>query len=199
VATAAPTIAQDWRNLRGERGLSTFDQRHLVNVTVQYTTGMGKAGGTLLTGWKGRLYKEWTVMTQINAGTGLPQTPLDSSVVVGGYSAFVRPDVTGAPLYVAPAGLFLNPAAYASPLAGQWGNARRGGITGPGQFSLDAAMLRTFRLETKVNLDLQIAATNALNHASYTGWNTNITSTQFGLPASVNTMRSIQMSLRLRF
>jgi hypothetical protein len=194
-----PTIAQDWRNLRGERGLSTFDQRHLLNVTVQYTTGMGVGGGTLLNGWKGRIYKEWTLQTQINMGSGLPQTPIDSSVVVGGYSAFVRPDITGAPLNQAPAGRFINPLAFAAPPAGQWGNSRRGGITGPDQFSLNAAMVRTFRIETKVNLDVQIATTNALNHVTYTGWITNINSTQFGLPEAANPMRSIQTSLRLRF
>jgi trimeric autotransporter adhesin len=196
---ATATIAQDWRNLQGERGLSTFDQRHLLNVLVQYTTGMGSAGGTLMTGWKGRLYKEWTVQTQITAGTGMPQTPIDSSVVVSGYSAFVRPNVTGAPLYAPPAGLFLNPAAYATPTPGQWGNARRDGITGPNQFSLNAAMVRTFRLDAKVNLDIQIAATNTLNHVSYTSWIPNINSTQFGLPAAANAMRSVQTSLRLRF
>ncbi len=199
VTQAAATIAQDWRDLPGERGLSTFDQRHLVNVVVQYTTGMGMAGGTLLRGWRGRLYKEWTVQTQISAGSGLPQTPLVSSVVVAGYSAFVRPNVTGAPLYAAPTGLFLNPAAYAAPAAGQWGNARRDGITGPSQFSLNAAMVRTFRLDAKVNLDLQIAASNALNHVSYKGWVPNINSTQFGSPSAANAMRSVQTSLRLRF
>jgi trimeric autotransporter adhesin len=198
-SSSPPTIAQDWRNLRGERGLSTFDQRHLVNILVQYTTGMGKGGGTLLSGWRGRLYKEWTVQTQITVGTGLPQTPIDSSVTVAGYSAFVRPNVTGAPLYAPPPGLFLNPAAYAPPTPGQWGNARRDGITGPGQFSLNAAMVRTFRLDAKVNLDAQVAASNAFNHVAYTSWISNINSTQFGLPQSANAMRSIQTSLRLRF
>src|SRR5262249_18988350 len=49
-ATSQPplAIAQNWLNLGAERGLSTFDQRHLLNVQVQYTTGMGLAGGTLL-------------------------------------------------------------------------------------------------------------------------------------------------------
>lgn len=199
VTQATATIAQDWRNLAAERGLSTFDQRHLVNMLVQYTTGMGMSGGTFLSGWKGRLYKEWTVLTQISAGSGLPQTPIDSSVAVSGYSAFVRPDVTGAPLYTAPKGLFLNPAAFAPPTSGQWGSARRDGITGPRQFTLNTAMVRTFRLDAKVNLDLQVAATNTFNHVSYTSWVPNINSTQFGLPAAANQMRSVQTSLRLRF
>jgi hypothetical protein len=193
------TIAQNWRNLSGERGLSTFDQRQLANITVQYTTGMGTAGGTLLEGWHGRLYKEWTVQSVITAGTGLPQTPLESAVVVSGYSAFVRPDVTNAPLYSATAGRFLNPAAYTTPEPGQWGDARRDSITGPGQFTLNASMLRTFRLHDKLNLDLQIAGTNALNHVTYSSWIPNVNSTQFGLPTAANAMRSLQTSLRLRF
>ncbi len=75
---ARRTIAQDWRNLSGERGLSTFDQRNLASMLLQYTTGMGMAGGTLMSGWKGRVYKEWTIQTQINVGSGLPETPINS-------------------------------------------------------------------------------------------------------------------------
>jgi hypothetical protein len=196
---ATATTAQDWRNLRGERGLSTFDQRHLLKAQIQYTTGMGMGGGTLMSGWRGRFYKEWTVLTQITAGSGLPQTPIVPSAVVAGYPGTVRPDITGASLYDAPAGLFLNPAAFAAPQPGQWGNARRDSIIGPRQFSLDASMTRTFRLKADVNLDLQIAATNALNHVTYTSWISNINTTQFGLPAAADSMRSVQTALRLRF
>jgi trimeric autotransporter adhesin len=192
-------LVQDWLNLSGQRGLSTFDQRHLLNVTVQYTTGMGMGGGTLMSGWKGRVYKEWTFLTQISAGSGLPQTPFASAVAVSGSSGFVRPNVTGLPLYAAPPGRFLNPAAYITPPAGQWGNARRDAITGPNQFSLDAYMARTFRLDSRFNLDVKIVATNALNHVTYTGWIPNINSTQFGLPEAANTMRTLQTTFRLRF
>ncbi|MDR5728378.1 MAG: TonB-dependent receptor, partial [Terriglobia bacterium] len=41
-----PTIAQNWLDLNAERGPSTFDQRHLLSVLAQYTTGMGLGGGT---------------------------------------------------------------------------------------------------------------------------------------------------------
>ncbi|HUV71329.1 MAG TPA: TonB-dependent receptor [Terracidiphilus sp.] len=75
-AGGGPTIAQDWLNLRGERALSTFDQRQLLNVQLQYTTGMGMGGRTLMSGWSGRLLKEWTVTSQITSGTGLPETPI---------------------------------------------------------------------------------------------------------------------------
>ena len=197
--SAAATIAQDWRNLNAERGLSTFDQRNVASIFLQYTTGMGMAGGSLMSGWKGRVYKEWTIQTQINVGSGLPETPVNSGELVGGYTASVRPDVTGAPLYAAPAGRFVNPAAFAPAATGQWGNARRDAIIGPNQFSLNATMLRTFRMTPKLNLDVTIVGTNALNHVTFTNLYTGITSTQFGLPSAANPMRVLQATFRLRY
>ena len=70
-----------------------------------------------------------------------------------------------------------------------------------GVFTLNAALGRTFRLDSRYSLDLRVDATNPLNHVTYTGWNTawTSTSTQFGLPQAANAMRSLQTNLRLRF
>jgi hypothetical protein len=192
--------AQNWLNLRAERGLSSFDQRHLLSLLAQYTTGMGLHGGTLAGGWRGRLLKEWTLATQISAGTGIPQTPIYPVIVQRtGVTGTVRPDYTGAPLYSAPAGYFLNSAAYTAPAPGQWGNAGRSSITGPAQVTLNISLGRTFRLTDKFNLDVRADAANALNNVTYTAWNTTVTSPQFGLPALANTMRTIQFTMRVRF
>ena len=194
------TIAQNWLNLRAERGLSTFDQRHLLSLQMQYTTGMGIGGKTLMSGWKGTLFKEWTWLTAITVGSGLPETPIYLSVVPGtGVTGSIRPDYTGAAVYAAPRGLFLNPEAYVAPPAGEWGNAGRDSIIGPGQFTLNTSLGRTFRLNGRFNLDLRVDSTNLLNHATFTSWYTNITSTQFGLPTAANAMRSMQTTLRVRF
>ncbi|HTV54533.1 MAG TPA: carboxypeptidase-like regulatory domain-containing protein [Terriglobia bacterium] len=197
---SASTIAQNWRDLEAERSLSAFDQRNLLNAQLQYTTGMGVRGGTLMSGWRGTLFKEWTFLMQISAGSGLPETPVYLAPVPGtGVTGSIRPEYTGAPLYSPPAGLDLNPAAYAAPLAGQWGNAGRYSIIGPAQFSLDASLGRTFRLRSRYNLDVRLDSTNALNHVTFTTWNTAINGTQFGLPAAANAMRSVQATVRLRF
>ncbi len=193
-------IAQNWLDLSAERGLSTFDQRHLLALQLQYTTGMGLHGGTLLSGWRGELFKDWTFAAQLTAGSGLPETPIYAVPVAGtGVTGSIRPDYTGAPLYAAPPGLFLNPAAYAAPVAGQWGNAARDSITGPFQLTVNASLGRTFRLSDRFNLDLRVDSANPLNHPTFTAWNTTANSVQFGLPASTNAMRSMQTTLRLRF
>ena len=130
-----PVIAQNWHDLSAERGLSSFDQRHLLSVQAQYTSGMG-IGGLALNGWRGALLKEWTISTTITAGSGFPLTPSYLAAVPGtGVTSSIRPDYTGAPVYASPSGGFLNPAAYAPPVPGQWGNAGRDSIIGPAQFS----------------------------------------------------------------
>jgi trimeric autotransporter adhesin len=198
--TSAPLIAQNWLDLTAERGLSPFDQRHLLNTQLQYTTGQGIGGKTLMSGWKGRFYKEWTLLAMISVGSGTPQTPIYLAAVPGtGVTGTIRPDVTGAPLYAASAGLFLNPAAYTAPLPGQWGSAGRDSIIGPAQFSMNASMARTFRLSDRFNLDLRFDATNILNHVTYTSWYTTIDSPLFGSPSAANQMRIIKTTLRVRF
>ena len=205
--SVTPTIAQNWLDLRrGERGLSTFDQRHLLRAQLQYTSGMGLHGGAMLTGWRGRLLKEWTAATTLSAGSGLPETPIyDEAVPETGFTGTVRPDLTGLPLYrtgATAAGYFLNAAAYSAPAAGQWGNARRNSITGPTQFSLDSSLSRTFKLakiNDRTNFDVRLDATNLLNHVTFTTWNNLVNSTTFGLPAGTNPMRSMQLTGRFRF
>jgi len=193
-------IAQNWMNPAADRSLSSFDQRHALTLQLQYTTGMGLHGGSLLNGWKGALVKEWTFASAITAGSGLPETPIYFDTIPGtAVTGSIRPNYTGRALYAASPGLFLNPAAFTAPTPGEWGNAGRNSIIGPARFSFNASLARTFRLSDRLNLDLRIDSTNALNHVNFTAWNTTINSPQFGLPQAAEAMRSLQTTLRVRF
>jgi hypothetical protein len=192
-------IAQDWRNLDAEQAPSNFDQRHQVAAQFQYTTGVGVAGGALLDGMRGHLFKGWTVTGQLTTGSGLPFTPVYLAPVAGtGVTGTIRPSLTGASLSP-PDGYYLNPAAYAPPAPGQWGNAGRNSITGPTQFSLNAGVARTFQWTERLSLDWRIDATNVLNRETYTGVSTILGGPQFGLANFANTPRKIQSTMRLRF
>ncbi len=192
--------AQNWLDLRSERARSNFDQRHVISANFQYTTGATSGLGFFTTGRSGAFFREWTFVSQFNYATGNPLTPTSPSIVQGtGVSGPVRANYVGGDPYAAPPGLFLNPAAYAAPLPGQWGNAGRNTITGPNQLTLNASASRTFRWGDRLNADLRIDANNALNHPVFSTWNTVITSAQFGLPTNANAMRTVQTSLRVRF
>jgi hypothetical protein len=199
VSLTGAAIAQDWRNLETEWAPSNFDQRHLLTVQFQYSTGVGVGGGTLLDGLKGTLFKGWTVTSQLTTGSGLPLTPVYLTAVAGtGVTGTLRPDIVGA---VAPTadGSYLNPSAFAAPAPGHWGNAGRNSITGPAQFSLNSGVARTFTLSDRLSLDWRIDASNILNRVTYAGVNTIFDNPQFGLPNRANTMRKLQSTLRLRF
>ncbi len=199
VSLSGSAIAQDWRNLDAEMAPSNFDQRHQVTATVQYTTGMGLAGGTLLEGWKGKLYKGWTLTGQLTTGSGSPFTPVILAPVSGtGVTGSLRPSFTGASLS-APSGYYLNPAAYSAPAPGQWGDVGRNSAVGPAQFVFNAGITRTFQFGEKTSFDWRLDATNVLNRVTYTGVDAILGGPQFGLPTLTNTPRKIQSTMRLRF
>jgi hypothetical protein len=204
--TPTATIAQNWRDLHAERSLSTFDQRHLVNLTAQYTSGEGLGGGTLMSGWRGRALKEWTLLGTATVGSGLPETPVYPVDVPGtGYTNIVRPSLTGEPIYNATGGAHVNASAFEAPAVGEWGTAGRDSIAGPDQFTLNSSLARTFRPRGKTYLDLTLTATNLLNHPAFTNWDVMWNSAsvanqqQFGKPLAAGAPRSLQTTIRLRF
>jgi hypothetical protein len=192
-------LAQNWLDLDAEFARSNFDRRHLVAASVEYTTGSGMSGGTLIDGWKGRLLKDWTFTANVSSGSGLPLTPVYFAPVGGtGIIGSLRPDLTGVATDAA-SGSYANRAAFAVPASGQFGNAPRNSITGPNTFTMNAAVARTFRIGNRLNLDWRIDATNVLNRVTYGAVNTLITSPQFGLPNRANDMRRLRSSIRVRF
>jgi hypothetical protein len=94
---------------------------------------------------------------------------------------------------------YANAAAFAAPVAGQWGSAGRNSITGPAQFGLNAGVTRTWPVGERLSLDWRIDATNLLNRVTYSAINSIVGSPQFGLPTSANDMRRLQTTLRLRY
>jgi len=192
-------LVQNWRDPHAEYARSSFDQRHLLTASVDYTTGSGIRGGTLLDGMKGRLLKDWTLTARVSTGSGLPVTPVYFAPVSGtGIIGSLRPDLTGI-ANDAPDGFYANGDAFAAPAPGQWGSALRNSLTGPRTFSLDTSVARTFRVNNRLSMDWRIDATNVLNRVTYSGINALITSPQFGLPNRANEMRKIRTNIRMRF
>ncbi|MBZ5583969.1 MAG: TonB-dependent receptor [Acidobacteriia bacterium] len=193
--------AQNWLDFRAERGLSSFDQRHSVNIDFSYGAGQGRRGGGLVSGWKGRLLQDWSIMSQIQVHNTNPMTATvgGNQVSAGSVSQTLRADATGTALEPAPAGQLFNPAAFAAPAAGLWGNAGRNTIPGPMLVSLNASAGRVFRFGERRSADLQVRANNALNTVVINRWNTQLNTNTFGQPTGVSAMRTITASLRFRF
>ncbi|HBY61752.1 MAG TPA: TonB-dependent receptor, partial [Solibacterales bacterium] len=191
-------VAQNWLDYAAERGLSSFDARHNLSVQAQYSTAMGVRGGTLLQGWKGKLFKDWTVGSTLTFRSGNPFTATVRSQVQGtSVNNTVRADATGLPID-AP-GMLFNTAAFAQPQAGRWGTAGRNTIPGPGALYLNGSVGRVIRFDEKRTLDLQMQGQNVLNRVVITQWGTVVGALNYGVASNAAAMRRLTLNARFRF
>nr|MDQ2901920.1 TonB-dependent receptor [Acidobacteriota bacterium] len=135
IGGGAAVVAQNDQDLRAERGLSSFDQRHVLTASYILTSPFGENGLIRGSGWTERLLKDWTLSGGVTAGSGLPFTArvLGNQADTAGTGAVGsgRANATGLPVVSGPG--FFNPAAYAIPIAGTFGDAGRNTIPGPGR------------------------------------------------------------------
>jgi hypothetical protein len=190
-------IAQNWQDLSAERARTAGIRNQSANFSLQYSTGVGTAGGTLVNGWKGVLFKDWTVMPSLVLASGAPLTITVNGYTLGGTaSASERASYVGGPAFI---NGFLNSAAFQSPAAGAYGNLGRDVFDGPRQFSTSLNANRTFRLADRKNLTFSVQMQNPLNHPVAAGWYTSLGSNQFGTVSNYGGMRTISANMRFNF
>jgi hypothetical protein len=179
----ATTVGNNARALADfdyDNGYNNFDVRHNFNLSVLYSIpGTGPVAGG------------WTVGAIGNARSGLPVPVLigrsdivyiDGAGVVwanpavgrtavintpgGGASRSTRrPDlVPGVDPFVQSGGLlFLNPAAFATPAPGTFGNLERNSIHGPGVKQIDMVIVKRIGLGSGPNIELRAEVFNLFN------------------------------------
>jgi hypothetical protein len=187
-----------------EKGDSQFDARHAFTANAVYSV-------PAVRNW---LVSGWTVSGSAIARTGLPFTPVitrRSTTLPDGNAANQRPDFVPGVSLIPPGGrtvdLWFNPAAFALPASGVWGNAGRNILRGPGVFQVDTAVSRRFRLTEQVDLSLRVEAFNILNRPQLGQPSANVSATNPGqITARLNTgatgsgtPRQFQFALRLAF
>jgi trimeric autotransporter adhesin len=197
-STFAGTVAQDFRDIAAERGLSSFDRRHVFDANWVFTSRFRNNETTLLAD----LLKGWMLTGSVTAETGLPLTARvlgnQSDIAGSGNVGSGRASATGQGLSSG-AGFF-NLAAFTAPVPGQYGNAGRNTIPGPGLFSLNAGFGRSFQFgESRRRLEFRAEATNLLNQVNYTSFNTVVNATNYGLPVAAGNMRQLSAVIRFRF
>jgi hypothetical protein len=198
------TVAQNAYDFRAERGLSSFDRHHTLSLNYEIASPVGKNTPIPLNGMAGRLLSDWTLSGTLTAQSGLPFTArvLGNQANTGGAGSVGsgRAEATGAPLDVTGAGLFFNPAAFTIPVPGTFGNAGRNTIRGPGVFTANLSLARSFRLgDDRRRVEARVDATNFMNHPGVVSLNTVVNASNYGLPVNMQAMRTLSATVRLRF
>src|SRR6185312_244376 len=208
VVAGSTSVAQNPLDLAAERGLSSFNQTHRFTADYLWELPFGKDkrwlgnGGVLAAAlgdwqWSG----DWTITS------GLPFTPVivgSETEVGGGTNGTLRPDVIGTaalpgPMTTARGIEWFNPLAFATPPAGQYGDAGRNSFVGPGTILFDMAMTKVLPLADSRMLEFRITASNVFNHPNFSAIDANLNSPTFGLVTSAGSMRTVQLQARFRF
>lgn len=210
VGGAGRTVAQNSQDLRAERGLSVFDMRHRLLINHIYELPFGDRQRYLNHGGLASdLIGNWQISgtTTIQSGTPFTARVLGNQSNNGGSGSYYaeRADATGLPVRL-PASErstldYFNTAAFVLPQPGQFGNAGRNTIAGPGTVNFNMALSRfiTFSREKGVGGDFRIEANNVFNTPNFSGLATTIDASNFGRVTSVQAMRSLTLTMRLRF
>ncbi len=209
---AAP---QNVNDRRADRGSSAQDIRHTatINWVCELPFGPGRRylteGGVLphlLGGW------QFAGLLQARTGRQLTVSVTRSSAdLPDGNNSGQRPNlVAGVPLEP-PGGQtpqqWINPAAFALPVRGTWGNAGRSLLTGPGLLQLDMTLGKRIPLSDTRNLEVRWEIFNVFNRENLANPNTNLSDgPAFGrITGPLNrtfgtgTARQMQFMARLNF
>jgi hypothetical protein len=203
------------------RGPSNYDRRHVLNVYYIYDLPFFREQ----TGLKGNLLGGWQISGATFMRTGTPVSVTRNNDIAGvGDGGFLQPvSLVGDPHAnankefsnsVGDGNYWFNPAAFALPAPGTFGNASRNLLYNPGEQQWDIAIFKNFRLAGTHRLQLRAEFFNVPNHpnwggtGSQTGVQTNAlnglgyadpTSSDFGRVVAKNGQRDIQLSVRYQF
>jgi hypothetical protein len=186
-------------NLRGDWGPSNYNRNHVLVISYVYPLPFWQHGQE----WYQKVLGGWQVSGITTFQTGLPLNVTLSSDVAGTGTTSQRPNLVGNPLAGVSGAQYLNPAAFAVPAAGTYGNLGAYAIFGPHTNNWDASLQKGFPIGERVNANFRAEFYDFPNHLSYFNVNTSGFATtpasNFGQVSSATDPRTLQFALRLSF
>jgi len=202
-------VAQNWQNLDGEEGNSSFDIRHQVSGTYLYELPFGKDKFWFTTGTASHILEGLSASGTFTFATGgwlSPSYSAATSSITCGTAGALRPNLTGVSVTAGGGtlGEWFNPAAYSLPTGtpgycNAFGNAPRNSIAGPGTISNNMALSKTMQMGDTRSMEIRATLSNAFNTVQYAGVGTVEDQPKFGQVTSVGQMRAFQFTARFRF
>ena len=160
----------DSRNVRFDRGNSDFDVRHTFTDYIVYALPAFTRGPK-------RLVQGWQFNSQMSFFTGFPFTAYSGRNVSGTFEGRDRVDLVGDPfqgvsqqIITTSSGTkyvqYINPAAFAQPAPGTFGNLGRNALFGPGYADVDLAVVKNTPITERVRAQLRLEMFNLFNRTN---------------------------------
>jgi hypothetical protein len=196
-------------NIANDKGSSKFDARHIVSGFVSYEAPQ-------FAKFAPRLTRGWQFNSLFTASTGSPFNILAGTNVSGTGENQDRVNLVGDPFANVPvlkgttAVQYFNPAAFAKPAAGTYGNMGRYALYGPGFGSADVSIFKKTPITERIVTEFRVEIFNVFNRTNWANPNATFTSGSFGqLTATKNgssgaglgfgEARNVQLGLRIVF
>jgi len=207
-------------------GLSDFNAANTLIGQIVYELPFGHGRQFVLHGPLNQIAGGWRLSTIFQYHGGVPFTPViqgsiaDAIDGINGGGMGPSIDHGGATLYPNQVGdprvsnptihQWFNPAAFANPAPGTFGNVRRNSLIGPGYTNVDLSLGKEFSLTERAKLEIRADAYNAFNHINYANPDANVgysggvladgSAGTINGPAGFNSnMRIIQLGARFSF
>ena len=166
-------------NLKNDWGSSTFDTRHIMTSFVSYDLPHW-------TNFASRLTNGWQLNSLFTFTSGSPINIVAGTNVSGTSEGKDRADLVGDPYANIPvltntrAVQYFNPAAFARPAAGTFGNLGRDPIYGPGFGSVDFSVFKKIPIAERISGQFRVEIFNLLNRTNWANPTATLTSATFG-------------------
>jgi prepilin-type processing-associated H-X9-DG protein len=214
----APGLASNPLNLRADKGLATFDARHIAVINVLYALpfGRGQQFASDFDGWRGGFVSGWSVSSIVTAQSGFPFTPQlsynpsNTGDTRNPVRPFLNPNFTG-PVILGKPGQWFNPAAFLAPpsTSGFAGNLGRDTYIGPGLATWDFSVLKDTKIRERLSLQFRAEIFNLLDRANFNTPNliaftpptaanpSGLSGTAGAITSTSTTSRQVQFGLKL--
>jgi hypothetical protein len=208
--TQTPT---DPYNLKQDWGPSGMDITHQLSGNVSYELPFGK-GKTVLGGVTGvadKLISGWQANSIYTVLSGFTLTPFIGANISGNgdTNAPDRPNIVSAfnadTAVTGNPNQWFDPAAFAQPAFGTFGNLGRGRLRGPGLVNWDFSLFKNTRITERVRLQFRAEVFNIMNHTNFGAPNLALFASNAPSPTAgvisntTTTARELQFGLKLIF
>ncbi len=210
-----PALASNPFNLAADKGLATYDVRHMLSINGTYALPFGR-GQRFANGWSGfanGLVSGWGVNSIVTAQGGFPfspqlsYNPSNNGDTRNPVRPFANPNFNG-PVILGTAQKWFDPNAFLAPSnsaanAGFYGNLGRNTLRGPGLATWDFSTQKDTKINERLNLQFRAEIFNLLNRANFNMPNEVVFTPQGVSPtagvitSTTTSSRQVQFALKL--
>ena len=198
-------VYRNSRDIEMDRGLSSFDVRHNAVFSYIWDIPVGRGRRLdLANPWLNAIVGGWQFNGITTARAGTPFTP--STNVNAANTGHARPNRLAdgnLPRDDRSAARWFDPAAFATPVPFNYGDAGRNILIGPGFFNTDFGLFKRFRFNgpTRRNeIQIRLEAFNIFNEPHYRQPNATVDLLDAGrITGIVGTMREMQVGIKYLF